>query len=115
MEILIMNIPNGAKIERDLLLSLMFTVSNLMRGGTPRISLQNAREVGATVWAAATKVPSTLNEYQRRRLALAILWFLWCHGFREEIYVLFENGGEDSRYEVGDFPEISSLFFPSRK
>lgn len=115
MEILIRDVPSGTKLEGDLLLSLLFAVQNVTGERNIMVETTDASEDGAVVSAVVTGLASVLSGYDQRRLALAILWFLWCHGLTKGIYVEIQNGTESSRYEVGDFPEISSLFFPSRK
>ncbi|MFZ3068747.1 MAG: hypothetical protein WA052_00320 [Microgenomates group bacterium] len=115
MEILIKDIPSGTELEGDLLLSLLFAVQNVTGEGNVVVKTIDADEDGATVSAVATGLGNVLTEYNQRRLALSILWFLWCHGLTKGIYVEIQNGTDSNHYEVGDFPEISSLFFPSRK
>jgi len=115
VEILIRDVPGGMTPEGDLLLSLLFAVQNVTGERNITVETVDASEDGATVSAVVTGLVGILTGYDQRRLALAILWFLWCHGLTKEIYVEIQNGTESSRYEVGDFPEISSLFFPSRK
>ena len=115
MEILMRNVPGGTKFEGDLLLTLLFAAQNVAGERNITVETIDASENEATVSAVATGLENVLTGYNQKRLALSILRFLWCHGLTKGIYVEIQNGTESRHYEVSDFPEVSSLFSPSRK
>jgi len=114
MEILFKNIPSGICWTSDFVLSLIIQVQRIT-GTVPRMENESPIKDGEPVYAVVSKFPEKLTDDDLRLLAKGILWFMWCHGFNCNTYVVFRNDLLERRIYGDDFPDLLSMFFPSRK
>ena len=92
---------------------LIFNAQNASLGD-PLSIMSFEGDEGDLVFAEISELPDEMNDCKKRQLALVVLWFLWCHEFQKDTYVVILDDQEECRFGYGDYSELKSLFFPSQ-